>query len=150
MANVRAKGILERGAASDLWRNTLSQITSTYGRLVYLSSLRKPNSGKYEHHGLALLYGESEADKAVRKSHVEAFEIWLNFSLAQQQEDLSAYLASLHGERRSIIQTWSRLTPYRSVAPASARQAEKDLYCADFEALLELMKNEYAITDPEA
>ena len=48
---------LERGAAADLWRNTLSQIPTLFGRLVYLSSLRDSNSGAYEHYGLAKVFG---------------------------------------------------------------------------------------------
>ena len=48
---------LDRNAASDLWRNTLSQIPSVFGRLVYLASLRNANNGRYEHHGLALVLG---------------------------------------------------------------------------------------------
>ena len=29
----------DRSAAADLWRNTLSQIPTTFGRLIYLASL---------------------------------------------------------------------------------------------------------------
>ena len=50
--------VLERGAASDLWRHTLSQIPSVFGRLVYLSSLRNPNTDSYEHHGFSQMFGD--------------------------------------------------------------------------------------------
>src|SRR5947208_2864366 len=81
MAQTRSKGVLERGISSNLWRNTLSQIPSCLGKLAYLSSLRGPNSGRYEHHGLALLFGESETDKVLRKTHAETFTEWLNYSI---------------------------------------------------------------------
>lgn len=152
MKTDRPKGLLERGAPSSLWRNTLSQIPSLFGRMVYLSSLRTPNTGTYEHHGLALLYGEVESDRAIRRSHEDSFEDWLSYSLEQQKSDLDLYLSALSGSRRTIIDTWQRLAPYRNVVPASAKPAEKMLFQSDFEALLHLLRGEYGVAerDPDA
>ena len=58
----------------DLWRHTLSQIPVLVGRIVYLSTLRSPITGRYEHHGLALVYGDGDAEKAIRVSHRKAFQ----------------------------------------------------------------------------
>jgi hypothetical protein len=146
------RGFLERGAPSDIWRKTLSQIPSVFGRLVYLSSLRGTNTGQYEHHGLSLIFGEEEAHKALRRSHEESFAGWLNFSLEQQKADLDLYLSALAGKRTAIIDTWLRLMPYRNVVPASARPTEKRLFVSDFEALLHLLKTEHGVDgrDPDA
>ena len=141
-------GFMERGAPADLWRNTLSQIPSLFGRLVYLSSLRGPNTGLYEHHGLALLFGEEEADRALRKSHEDAFAEWLDFSLEQQRGDLDLYLSALTGPRRSIIETWIRLAPYRNLVPVAAGRSERKLFLTDFDALLHGFKFEYGVSDP--
>jgi hypothetical protein len=149
MRIVRSKGILERGAPSDLSRNTLSQIPSVFGRLVYLSNLRGANSGKYEHHGLALIFGEAEADKALRKTHKDTFQTWLNYNLAEQRADLDLYLSAVEGNRRSLIETWVRLTPYRNLIPASASEVEKQLYLSDFNALLRVLINEYGVSFPD-
>jgi hypothetical protein len=91
MAVSRQKRPLERGAPADLWRNTLSQIPSVFGRLVYLSSLRSGTSGRYEHHGLAMTFGEEESHLALSASHQETFAAWLSFSLEQQKADLDLY-----------------------------------------------------------
>jgi hypothetical protein len=141
-------GVLERGAPADLWRNTLSQIPSVYGRLVYLSSLCGPNTGLYEHHGLGLLFGEDEADRALRKSHEDSFADWLNFSLEQQRADLDLYLSALTGARRATIETWIRLMPYRTIVPAAARRSERKLFLTDFHALLHGLMFEYGVADP--
>ena len=141
-------GFLERGAPADLWRNTLSQIPSLFGRLVYLSSLRGPNTGFYEHHGLGLLFGDDEADRALRKSHEDSFAEWLNFSLEQQRADLDLYLSALTGPRRTIIDTWIRVMPYRNIVPAAARRTERKLFLADFDALLHGLKFEFGVSDP--
>src|SRR4051812_33121708 len=63
----------DRGPAADLWRHTLSQIPTIFGRLVYLSSLRDPNTGVYHHYGLAQRFDEESADQTLRESHLKAF-----------------------------------------------------------------------------
>jgi hypothetical protein len=146
----RARGApLERGAAADVWRNTLSQIPSTFGRLVYLSSLRDPNSSLYQHHGLAHLFSEMEADKALRFSHEEVFAQWLCLTLEQQKRDLDLYLSGLEGDRRTVLRAWLQLASYRNSLPATAREVERDLFLTDLETLLELLKNEYGVSVPD-
>ena len=149
MNNVRFQGRLERGAISDLWRNTLSQIPSVFGRLLYLSSLRSSNTGAYEHHGLALVFGDKESDKALRKSHEQSFSEWLAFSLSQQKSDVDAYLSTVGNNPEAIVNTWLRLTPYRNLMPASARKPERELFLLDFNILLQLLRDEYEVDVPD-
>ncbi len=149
MEQSEPKGNLDRGAAPDLWRHTLSQIPSLFGRLVYLSSLRDDNSGAYEHYGLAHSFGDEEAARVLSESHLNAFAQWLCLTLEQQKADLDVYLSGLAGNRRTIIETWIRLQPYRNLIPAAARQVERELYMADLETILELLKNEYGVASPD-
>jgi hypothetical protein len=139
----------DRSASADLWRNTISQIPSVFGRLVYLASLRNPNNGSYEHHGLALVFGEDEANKALKNSHTAVFAEWLLFNLEQQKADLDLYISALFEDKRMVIDTWIRLAPYRNLLPASVRGVERRLYIADFTALLELLKGEYGVSEPD-
>ena len=146
----RARGApFERGAAADVWRNTLSQIPSTFGRLVYLASLRDPNSSLYQHHGLAHLFSEREADKALRSSHEEVFAQWLCLTLEQQKQDLDLYLSGLEDDRRTVLRAWLQLASYRNSLPATAREVERDLFLTDLETLLELLRNEYGVSAPD-
>ena len=149
MTKPHPKGVLERGVTSDLWRHTLSQIPSCFGRLVYLSSLRAPNTGRYEHHGLAMMFGEAQADKALRKTHSDAFNEWLNYSLEQQKADLDLYLSAQQADKREVIENWAALMPYRYFLPASAREMERNLYIIDLEALLAMLKNDYGVSCPD-
>ena len=141
--------IFERSAASDLWRNTLSQIPSVFGRLVYLASLRNPNNGKYEHYGLALVFGDDEANAALRDGHAAVFAEWLTFNMEQQKADLDLYLAGLFEDKRLVVQTWIRLAPYQNLIPASVRSVERRLYINDLAALMELFRNAYAVAAPD-
>ena len=149
MKRMKSKAVLERGAASDLWRNTLSQIPSIYGRLAYLASLRDSNSGQYQHHGLALIFGDKEADEALRQSHYSSFGEWLSFTLEQQKADLDLYLSDLLGIKRTVVENWIRLAPYKNLLPALAGKPERKLFLTDIEALLELLKNESGASCPD-
>lgn len=144
----RIRHALERGATPDLWRNTLCHIPSVFGRLVYLSSLRNPNSGRYEHSGLSQMFGDREADYALRKSHIQTFEEWLCFNLEQQKADLDLYLAGLLEDRATIVRAWSKLAPYRGLMPATVEREEAKAYMADFSALLSLLTNQYGVDGP--
>jgi hypothetical protein len=152
--NVEMKGgnisaALDRGAASDLWRNTLSQIPSVFGRMVYLASLRNVNSGRYEHHGLALLFGDDEANKALKKSHSQLFSEWLAFSVEQQKADLDLYISGLFEDKRTVVETWLKLAPYRNLIPSTVRGVERRLYISDLTALMELLRNAYGVDGPD-
>ena len=149
MDRFQSKGSLERGAAPDLWRNTLSQIPSLFGRLVYLCSLRDPNSGLYRHYGLAQVFSDDQADRVLRQSHEQTFAQWLCFNLEQQKADLDLYLGGLNGNRRTILDTWIRLAPYRGLIPSVVREVERRLYLSDLETILELLKNEYGVASPD-
>jgi len=140
---------LSRGAAPDLWRNTLSQIPSLFGKLVYLSGLRNPNNGRYEHHGLTLLFGDDQANSALKKSHAQAFEEWLTFNLEQQKADLEFYFSGLSEDRNTVLRNWIKLAPYRNLIPASAKKVERKLYVADLTAILALLKSASAAAGPD-
>jgi hypothetical protein len=144
----RQKSVPDRGAASDLWRHTLSQIPSVFGRLVYLSSLRNANSDEYEHHGLALVFGQDESSRTLKKSHRQAFNEWLKFNLEQQKADLDLYLAGLQEDKRTVLTAWLKLRPYRNLVPSSAQTEERRLYLADLVALIEMLQNENGVVDP--
>src|SRR5260370_10644367 len=109
MPSGRENASMDRTAASDLWRNTLSQIPSVFGRLIFLSSLRNLNSGRYEHHGLALVFGRLEASRALKKSHREAFAEWLSYDIEEQKADLDLYLSAQADHKRTILKTWEKL-----------------------------------------
>jgi hypothetical protein len=130
--------------AEDLWRRTLAQIPSTYGRIVHLASLRNVNRGSYEHHGLSLVFGEEAADQAMRESHGRVFQEWLAMDLEQQKADLDLYLSCQPVDRRTLTENWLQLCPYKSLPPAWTTAAERELFDCHLELMLKLLKREYA------
>lgn len=132
--------------AQELWRRTLAGIPSIYARLAFLASLRDMNTGRYEHHGLAMIFGPEEAGEAIRKSHEDTFLAWLALRLEQQKADLDLYFSTLPADRRTLVENWLRLAPYRSVIPAWASPAQRELYEANFAVLLETLRIELSVS----
>ena len=145
MRTARPKSLLERSADTDLWRHTLSQIPVLSGRLVYLSSLRSPITGRYEHHGLALLFGDGDADKAIRGSHRKVFHEWLAMPLAEKVEDLDQYLRTTGEDPGQILRHWSRAETWIAFQPVGALSAEKSLYTSDMRGTVKILTLRYDV-----
>lgn len=127
---------LDVSPAGELWRRTLSQIPTLFGKLVYLSSLRNSNTGTYEHFGFAQRFTALQADKTLRRSHLDMFADWLSFSLEQQKTDLELYLGGLPEDRRIILDNWRLIPPFANLIPASAKLPERDLFLSDLVLVL--------------
>jgi len=76
-----------------------------------------------------------ETDRTLRNSHQQVFQQWISSHLAEQKSDLDEYLRTTGGPRYAL--------PYRNLAPASARDVERQLYLTDLETLLELLRFEH-------
>jgi len=140
MPRARPKGALERSAAADLFKHTLSRIPTVYGRLSYLASLRDTNSGNYRHHGLFLAFGREAAIEALKERHISLFREWLAMSLEAKSEDLAAHMATLEDPQAEVLRHWKQSRIYRTYVPPSASPAETELFVAELEALLEVWR----------
>jgi hypothetical protein len=139
----------DRSPAADLWRHTLSPIPSTFGRLVFLSTLRDPNSGAYRHYGLAQHFSEEEADDVLRDSHRRVFAEWNAYTMEEQRADLDLYLAEIEADRKTIVETWARLQPYRNLIPAGASDPDRLLYTSNLELHMGLLMNVHGVDPPD-
>jgi len=133
-------GISTARAASEVWSSTISRIPTLFGRLIFLASLYNPDTGRYHHPSLSDLVGGEDADRALRNSHQQVFQQWISSGLAEQKADLEEYLSASGGPRHA--------RPYRHLAPATARDVERQLYLTDLETLLELLRFEPDAASP--
>jgi hypothetical protein len=92
---------------------------------------------------LISLLGPEGADRAIRHSHHQVFSEWLAFSLAEQKAEIDEFLRG-QGLVPGQPVNWGASLPYRSLIPPAARDVERQLYLADLETLLELLKVEHA------
>jgi hypothetical protein len=132
--------MLAGSASADLFKNTLSRIPSLFGRLAYLASLRDPNSGIYNHHGLGSIFGRDESRRALGDSHSQLFQQWLKLPLAQKRQDLVEYLESVEPPSCAVVEYWAKAGIPGSYLPASARDAEQQLFLREFAILVETLK----------
>lgn len=122
-----------REPAVEQWRKTLAQIPTVFGRLVYMASLRDPETKQYVHHGLTSILGAEDAARTLCHSHHQVFAEWISFSLAEQKADLDEFLKTVPPRNLFIMQ-------YVGLVPPTAREVEKQLYITDLETLLELRR----------
>ena len=120
-----------------MWRSSLSQISTLFGRLVYLSSLRDEETRRYAHPVLVRMVGGEDADRTLCHSHHQVFAQWIGSSLEDQKSDLDAYLKG-SGNAQDAVRR------YRDLVPPTAREVERQLYLTDLETLLELLRYERA------
>ncbi|HLJ46769.1 MAG TPA: hypothetical protein VKU01_12210 [Bryobacteraceae bacterium] len=135
---------LEQTASADLWRNTLAPMPSEFTRLVYLAGLLDRNTGKYQHHGLALDHGADEAHNALRRAHGKVFSDFQALPLDAQKADVDVYLSTVPGIKRAKIEEWATRTTYRNLPPLNSRA--RTLFVAEFAAIVASLKNEYGVS----
>jgi hypothetical protein len=119
---------------AETWRRQLLQIPTLFGRLRYLASLRDEATGRYRHPALADLYGSDATNRVLRLSHYEVFRQWIGTSLEEQKSDLDQYLRT--GTDPVLLRN------DRSLVPPSAHDVERQLFSADLETLLDLIRFE--------
>lgn len=104
------------------------------------------------HHGLATVFGAETAHAAMKASHEEIFAQWLGYGLEAQRGDLELYLSALEPASKTVVESWTKLEPFRSLPPETARKAERDLFFSDLTLLLNLLRNELGVSasDPDA
>jgi hypothetical protein len=94
------------------------------------------------------VFGPDHATRALKKSHQHVFAEWLSFNLEQQLADLSLYLSDLPEEKKTVLQAWTKLKPYKNVLPSSAKPVERRLYLQEMETMIELLKGASGDDDP--
>jgi hypothetical protein len=139
----------EHDLEDELWLRNLSQIGTSYGRLVYLAGLRDPNTGRYEHYGS----GPSEAaaaNRSLKRIHELIFTEWVAYPLEKKMADVERYIQGITDlDRSELLDAWLRLTPYKNLVPASIQGPERRKHISDFEAILGLLKNVYGVASPD-
>jgi hypothetical protein len=147
--DIRSINAAERESTSE-WRTTLSHIPSTYGQLVYLASLRNPDTGHYEHFGLANHGSDLETSRIIRSSHEAIFQEWVSLSLERKKIEVELYISTIDQvDRTQLLDAWLRLTPYKNLVPGTIQGPERQQHVSDFEAILGLLRNVYGVASPD-
>lgn len=128
----------------------IAHIGTFYGQLVYLASLRNPDTGKYEYYGVTpKLTSTQDANRTFRRIHEQVFTRWIGLTLERKMADIELYISNIgQVDQCELIDAWLRLTPYKNLVPASIQGPERERHASDFEAILGLLKNVYGVASP--
>ena len=106
-----------RAVIEDFSSQTLAAISSDFGRLYYVSSLKDSDSGRYEHDGLTSLYSENAVQAALSHCHEELFSRILETPLREQEHDLRACLGAAGDQYWDVIESWQRESALQGYVP---------------------------------
>jgi len=125
-----------RAVIEDFSSQTLAAISSDFGRLYYVSSLKDSDSGRYEHDGLNSLYSENAVQAALSHCHEELFSRILETPLSEQERDLRACLGKAGDQYWDLIESWSEDRSFKDMCPEGLPDYLQDLFCSNMVALL--------------
>jgi hypothetical protein len=120
----------------DFTSRTLAAIRSDFGRLYYVSSLKDPGTGSYEHDGLKRLYSEGSVQSALAHCHAELFSRILETPLENQEHDLRQCLEPAGEKFCLVLEAWREQNFMRTLCPDEMPEYMGDLFCSNVSALL--------------
>jgi len=130
-----------RAVIEDFSSQTLAAISSDFGRLYYVSTLRDTESGRYEHDGLTRLYPENAVQAALSHCHEELFSRILETPLKDQEHDLRACLVSAGEKYWDVIENWQESRYFQNMCPEGLPDYLHDLFCSNMGALLAIFSS---------
>ena len=125
---------------ADIETHTLQEMPGHFSRLIYLSSLRDYNTGRYHHYGLETRYGPELVDKGLHQCHIRVFEELMALPLKEQTRDLVSLFESIREERPRLINTWQRLRSYQVLPPEECHPLARQLFDANIEVILKVLR----------
>ena len=118
---------------------TLSTIQSLFGRLIHVSALRDPASGRYKDPEAGGEFETGEVDRVIRHEHREIFEAWLCLSLEEQAADVAAYLWRHLENQDGALHEWRQQFQHMALVPSDAMDSQRELFHSNLEVVLDLL-----------
>jgi len=125
---------------TDFQSRTLARMEWHFSRLIYLSSLRDYNTGRYHHHGLESRYSSEAVDEGLRRCHTQVFDELVTLPLKKQTDDLVGFFTSLREERSRLVDAWERLRSYQILPPENCHPLAKELFEKNIVIILKVLR----------
>ena len=125
---------------ADLEARTLAGLRGDVSRVVYLSGTRDYNTGRYQHDGLVLRFGESAAQTALARCHEAVFQDLVNCGLQSLVAQLAAYIESTGADQARVLDSWRRLEAYRVLIPSNCDSLSADCFITNIKIALEVLR----------
>ena len=135
-------------ARVDLETRTLKKIQGDVARLIYLASMRDYSTGEYHHEGLASLFGESVARRAISSCHWEVFRRLLLCSVKELVEELQIYIRSNGFSPDEFFRVWEKLQPYTVTVPLDCTPLANRFFALNIRAALAVLHSRHSRAHP--
>ena len=106
-----------KSASEDFEANTLGAVPGLLGRLSYVGRLQDGN-GSYDHWGLAKVYGDEAAQRAIRTSHRVLLSEVLKKPVAVLLQDALASCSNEHLTEREFLAALAQ-SPPKPLSPSA-------------------------------
>lgn len=120
-------------------QQTLSGLPTSIARLVYLSSLRDFNTGRYYHAGWAAVSSEPEAEPALRETHQTVFEQVLGMPLEELVADIREFVFSATPDPAATFLAWQEAKAYQVLPPLNINPIDRELFNSSVKAALSFL-----------
>lgn len=128
-------------ARRDLADRTLAKIRGDLARLIYLASTRDYNTGEYHHEGLACMFTESVAGKAIARCHRDVFRRLVLCSVKELVEQLELYARTNCSSSSDLARVWAKLQPYRVTVPLECNPLVGRFFISNIRAALAILES---------
>jgi len=118
---------------------SLRYVQGNLAKLVYLSSCRDYNSGRYRHDGLATRFSETAVHEGLALCHRDLFEQMIQAPLTEWIEELRLYFTSTDPDAARV---WKELRPYQIAIPRGTTALEAELFMSNLKIALEILESE--------
>ena len=136
-------------AYDDFLRRTLAKIPCDLARLIYLTSMRDYNTGRYHHDGLAARFSPAVARQALEMAHRDIFNKVAALSLSELVKQMTNYFEAAHVVEVDVVRVWQRLEPYRVAIPLNVNPTIASLFLSNVRlALAVLLLPQQALRRP--
>lgn len=128
-----------RAVVEDFSSHTLAAISTVFGRLYYVNSLKDAGTGHYVHEGLTSLYPEGAVQEGLTQCHEELFAKILETPLGEQEVDLKKCLRAAGERYEELAKNWNEKQGPRGLCPEGVPDYLQDLFCSNLSALLSIV-----------
>ena len=126
-------------ARRDLTDRTLAKVHGDFARLIYLASMRDYNTGEYHHEGLACMFSESVARRAIASCHRDVFRRLVMCPVKEVVEQLELYARSNCATSSELVRIWEKLHLYRVTVPLDCSPLTARLFVCNVRAALAIL-----------
>jgi len=141
-----------RAAMDDLYQRTLASVPDDLGRLICVASTRDYNTGQYHHAGLAAVFSDDVASRALAQCHREIFEKLASSPVEALVAQLETYVQSTGAPAAEVLGSWADLQPYRVLVPADCEKLAAELFFSNIKIALLILRarRERTVADPQS